>query len=86
MGKTSGKITMERCGVICPFCLKDTKRWKIIKAVWKWNTEHTCLEPEEIDRTEAKAWEQTVLQEHLAKCKMRNYISNSVLEHYGLIR
>ena len=70
--------------VVCPFCLENTKRWKMILCGVEWNVNHTRLELEAVNVKEANAFEQSVLQGHLDNCIMRDYISSYALMGYGL--
>jgi hypothetical protein len=80
----SGDKTIEKCEIICPFCLSNTKRWKMFHAVWKWNLEKTELFPEEIDKLSARKFENKVLSEHLPNCSFKDILSDSVRKHYEL--
>jgi len=79
-----GSRTIERGEIICPFCLLDTGRWKLIPAVWRWNRARTRLDPYEVDLKSATEFEAKVLQEHLPSCSAKTYVSPAVLALYGL--
>ena len=87
-----GSKTVERVDIICPFCLTDTHRWKMVPSVWRgphhpWpRTKDQTPWPEAIDQKAMIEFEQTVLQTHLPNCKNKQVLSEKLLELYGLTR
>lgn len=74
----------RRAEIVCPFCLVDTGRWKLVDAVkirnsrneWEWHAQ---------DESSIRAFEQKILQDHLDKGQCVKYVlSPSLLEMYNL--
>lgn len=79
-------LMKRRAEIICPFCLVDTTRWKLVDAVkirntrgqWDWHAR---------DEVVAREFERKILQEHLDKGECVKYVlSPSLLEMYHLIQ
>ena len=83
-----GSKTVERVDIICPFCLTDTKRWKLVPSVWHGpsspRTRDRTPKPEAIDQKSLVEFEQAVLQAHLPECKNKNILGERLLELYSL--
>ena len=85
-----GSKTVERVDIICPFCVMDTKRWKLVPSVWHGpsspRTKNRTPLPEAIDKQALVEFERSVLQAHLPECNMKNVLGEKLLSLYGLTK
>ena len=85
-----GSKTVERVDILCPFCVSETGRWKLVPAVWHGpvspRTKNRTPQPEAIDKQALIDFEKSVLQAHLTDCKMKDILSEKLLTLYGLTR
>lgn len=83
-----GSKTVERVDIICPFCVSETGRWKMVPSVWHGplspHTKDKTPKPEAIDKQALVEFERMVLQTHLPDCKNKDILSKKLLELYGL--
>jgi hypothetical protein len=85
-----GSKTVERVDIICPFCLTDTQRWKMVPSVWRGpsspRTRDRTPWPEAVDQNAMIEFEQSVIQAHLPTCKNKNILGKVLIELYGLTK
>ena len=78
------KRTLERVEISCPFCGKNTRRWKMFYVNWFRHPLYTQLVPEAVDVKLSNDFEHEVLQEHLNKKECLNNLSSKALSLYNL--
>lgn len=77
---------IEKVYVVCPFCLKNTGRWKLITGNYQWyDMKKTWKYFEANNVTEANLFERSVLKEHVNSDNCLENLSKSVIQHYKLV-